>query len=526
VFPAESISMFRKLQPCSPLSGITVLFLLVCGTHCQAAARPNIVLIMCDDMGFSDIGCYGGEIATPNIDGLARDGMRFTQFYNNAKCTTTRASLITGLYPRRGGKLLKKNMTTIAEVLRDGGYHTALSGKWHLGSSAPHRPSDRGFNEYYGLLDGCCNFFDPSQPDPEFKGGRVRWFGKNDERIKEFADNFYTTDAFSDYAVDVISRSAVDRKHAPFFLHVCYTAPHYPLHALPEDIEKYRGRYLAGWEALRQTRHERQLKMGLMKPEWRLPAPDAEVTTWDEAKHKDWQDLRMAVYAAMIDRMDQGIGKILASLKVHDLEDNTIVMFLSDNGGCAETPGGNDPARIPGPKEYYTHCGPGWAFAQNTPFRRYKQWVHEGGISTPFIVRYPGVVSANSMTDQVGHIVDLLPTCQALASAEYPTERDGTEILPTEGLDLSPVIRGEPRDGHEWLFWEWSGNRAVRYGQWKLCWDKQIGEWELYDVVADRTETRNLVEEHPDRLVAMSQRWFQWAAETGLKPKRKPSSVN
>jgi arylsulfatase A-like enzyme len=515
--------MSRELQLCPAAIAMIVLCLLINEVPGHAAERPNIVLIMCDDMGFSDIGCYGGEVATPNIDGLARDGMRFTQFYNNAKCTTTRASLITGLYPRRNGKLLKENMTTIAEVLRDGGYHTALSGKWHLGSTSPNRPSDRGFNEYYGLLDGCCNFFDPSQPDPEFKGGRVRWFGKNDQRITEFPADFYTTDAFSDYAVDVINRSVMDRKNDPFFLHVCYTAPHYPLHALPEDIAKYRGRYLAGWEALRQTRHRRQLEMGLMKPEWRLPGPDAEVTAWDTAEHKEWQDLRMAVYAAMIDRMDQGIGNILAALKAHNLEENTIVMFLSDNGGCAETPGGNDPARIPGPREFYTHCGPGWAFAQNTPFRRYKQWVHEGGISTPFIVRFPGVVSANSITEQVGHIIDVLPTCQALASAEYPTEREGTNILPTEGLDLTPVIRGEQRAGHEWLFWEWSRNRAVRHGQWKLCWDRKIGAWELYDLVADRTETRNLVEHHPDRLDAMSQRWFRWAAATGLKPKRKPS---
>lgn len=484
------------------------------------ATRPNIVLIMCDDMGFSDVGCYGGEIDTPHIDSLARDGLRFTQFYNNAKCTTTRASLITGLYPRYPTPHLRPDMVTIAETLGDAGYRTCLSGKWHLGSNRPHRPIDRGFDEFYGLLDGCCNFFDPSMPDPKFKGGRVRVFAHNDERITEFPDDFYTTDAFTDYAVDFIERSRKEQSPKPFFLHVCYTAPHYPLHAKPEDVAKYKGRYQNGWHELRKKRHERQVALGLFKTALDLPEPDREVTPWQDAQHKDWQDLRMAVYAAMIDSMDQNIGRILKTLNDEGIADNTVVMFLSDNGGCAETPGGNDPAHIPGPKEFYSHCGPGWAYAQNTPFRRYKQWVHEGGIATPLIVRWPGVVKPGEITRQVGHIIDLLPTCAAIANAKHPTERAGRPVVPVEGLDLSPILRGGVRDGHQTLAWHWAGNRAIRRGDWKLCWDKKVGKWELYDLDSDRTEVNDLAGRQPERVASMAAKWNTWAKRTGVKVKK------
>ncbi|MCA9071668.1 MAG: arylsulfatase, partial [Planctomycetaceae bacterium] len=416
------------------------------------------------------------------------------QFYNNAKCTTTRASLITGLYPRPKGALLKPNMVTIAEVLKQVGYRTALSGKWHLGSTAPRRPSDRGFDEYYGLLDGCCNFFDPAMPDPKFKGGRVRVFAKNDERITKFPEDFYTTDAFTDYAIDFVDRATKTENPAPFFLHVCYTAPHYPLHAKPEDIKKYAGKYLVGWEKIRGERHQRQVDLGLIDPDWKLPKPGREVTPWEDADHKDWQDLRMAVYAAMIDSMDQNIGRLLAKLKETGVDDNTVVMFLSDNGGCAETPGGNDPKQIPGPKEHYAHCGPGWAYAQNTPFRRYKQWVHEGGISTPFIVRWPGKVKPNTMTNQVGHIIDILPTCAELAETTYPKTYKEEDILPVEGLSLLPILQDKKREPHKTLFWEWAGNRAIRERQWKLCWDKGVKKWELYNIETDRGETNNLAQ--------------------------------
>ena len=482
------------------------------------SSPPNIVLIMCDDMGWSDVGCYGGEVRTPNLDRLAAEGMRFTQFYNNAKCTTTRASLITGKYPLRSGQHLQPSVVTIPEVLQSAGYRSVLSGKWHLGSQAPRRPSDRGFDSYYGLLDGCCNFHDPSIPDPPFKGGRIRWFGEDDVRITEFPDGFYTTDAFSEYACRAIESAA--QTEQPLFLHVCYTAPHYPLHALEEDVAKYRGVYDVGWEELRRRRHARQVEMGLIDPAWKLPSFDEEVTPWADVDNQAYFAELMAVYAAMIDRMDQGIGRILRTLDEHGIADNTIVMFLSDNGGCAETPGRFDYSRIPGVKEFYTACGPGWAYAQNTPFRRYKQWVHEGGVSTPFIVRWPGVVEENAVTNEVGHIIDLLPTCADLAGATYPSKFNGHDVLPVDGLTLRPILEGSTRAGHETLFWEWGGNRAVRQGDWKLCWDRKVKRWELYDLPRDRTEIRDLADKHPQLVDELGDRWFAWAKSTGLKVKK------
>jgi arylsulfatase A-like enzyme len=482
------------------------------------AEQPNIVLIMVDDMGYSDVGCYGGEIRTPNIDRLAAEGLRFTQFYNNAKCTTTRASLITGLFPRPTDGLLKAEMVTIPEVLRDAGYYCVLSGKWHLGNSPGTRPTDRGFHHTYGLRDGCCNFFDPSIPDPDFKDGKVRWFGEDDERITTFPEGFYTTDAFTSYAVSAIDDSIKNRQ--PLFLHLTYTAPHYPLHAPAEDVARYRGKYLMGWHELRKQRHERQLAMGLIDPSWDLPPADPEVEDWASIEQKDYYDHLMAVYAAMIDRVDQGIGRILARLDEYGMTDNTIIMFLADNGGCAEEPGGMRFDQTPGIKETYTAVGPGWAYAQNTPFRRYKAFVHEGGISTPFIVKWPGVTPPNSFCREVGHIIDLLPTCADIAGASYPAEHHGQAILPCEGRSLRPLFSGGTRQPHETLYWEWGGNRAVREGDLKLAWDTRRKQWELYDVVADRTEMHDLAASDPAKVKDLSDKWFAWAKATGVKEKK------
>jgi arylsulfatase len=484
--------------------------------RCQEASRPNVVLIMADDMGYSDIGCYGGEVRTPNLDRLAAEGLRFRQFYNCAKCTTTRASLLTGLHPRQGkGGLLRTDMVTIAEVLRPAGYQTSLSGKWHLGSSSPRRPIDRGFDEYFGLMDGCCNYFNPVQPDPAYKGGRVRVFGHNDRLIREFPDDFYTTDAFSDHAAETIRRFAGTGR--PFFVHVCYTAPHYPLHAKPEDIAKYEGKYGMGWFELRRERYRRQLEMGLVDPKWKLAPEDPKVGPWEGIANRELWERRMSVYAAMIDSMDQGIGRILAALEETGTAQKTLVMFLSDNGGCSELPEGADFPYPAGPKEYYTSVGPGWGWAQNTPFRRYKAWVHEGGISTPLIVRWPGVVKPGTLTNQAGHIIDVLPTCAEVAGARYPDSFAGNAILPLEGKSLVPVFRGEHRTPHETLCWFWSGNRACRQGKWKVVWEKSNRKWELYDVEADRTELTDLAQEDPDRVARMSDVWNAWAEETGVK---------
>ncbi|MEW6302952.1 MAG: arylsulfatase [Verrucomicrobiota bacterium] len=489
-----------------------------------APPRPNIVLIMADDMGFSDIGCYGGEIRTPNLDRLAAEGMRFTQFYNNAKCTTTRASLLTGLYARQTGGLLTSKMVTLGEALRLCGYQTSLSGKWHLGSKAPNRPVDRGFDEYYGLMDGCCNFFNPSQPDPPFKGGRVRTWGHNDKLITEFPADFYSTDAIADHAAKTIRRFSAAGK--PFFAHVTFTAPHYPLHAKPQDIAKYAGKYSMGWEGLRRQRYERQLGMGLIDPKWPVAPRDSLALEWDAVADQEWQASRMAVYAAMVDAMDQGIGRILKALKESGVEQNTLVMFLSDNGGCAEQLGHDKPGITPGLKENYTTVGPSWAWAQNTPFRRFKAWVHEGGISTPLIAHWPGRIKPNSLNSQVGHIIDFMPTFLELAGGKYPEKHNGAEILPVEGLSLVPVLEGRPRAGHAQLFWEWSGNRAMREGDWKLVWDdKAEKRWHLYELKGDRTETRNLAADHPDRVKRMSEAWLAWAERTGTTVGRKKAKA-
>ena len=504
---------------------VLLLFAVVALLSCQGPQpqtrdeRPNIVLIMCDDMGWSDIGCYGGEVRTPNIDALAREGARFTQFYNNAKCTTTRASILTGLYPRRNkrrGGLMRTSVVTIGEALKASGYRTALSGKWHLGDGKTTHPWRRGFDEFYGLLDGACNFFNPTRPDPKYKGGRVRTFGRNGDPITTFPKDYYTTDAFTDHAIESVRKFTKEGK--PFLLHVTYTAPHYPLHAKPKDIAKYVGKFRMGWEKMRKQRYARQVKMGLIDPKtWPLSEGDSRSYPWDSA-NQEFEDLRMAVYAAMIDSMDQNIGRLMKTLKDLNIEKNTIVMFLSDNGGCAEEPGGRDPSqRNPGPVDDYVAVGPSWGWAQNAPFRRYKSWVHEGGISTPFIVRWPGKVKAGSINRQVGHIIDLMPTFLEVAGGKYPKTYQGNEILPVEGRSLVPVLEGKTRPEPDYLAWEWSGNRAYREGRWKVVWDKLVESWELYDIPVDRTETRNLAGEYPERTAAMAAKWAAWAKRMGHK---------
>ena len=484
-----------------------------------SAEPPNVVLIMCDDMGYSDIGCYGGEVETPHLNRLAAEGMRFTQFYNNAKCTTTRASLVTGLYPRFGKPLLQRNMVTLGEALADAGYATSLSGKWHLGDGPDQHPFHRGFQTFYGLLDGCCNFFDPARPDPEYKGGRLRRFGQADQRITEFPDDFYTTDAFTDHAIQSIQKAVAQGQR--FFVHVTYTCPHYPLHAKPADIQKYIGRFKLGWHKMREQRWKRQQAMGMTDSSWRLSQGESRSYPWEEAHH-DFEDLRMAVYAAMIDSMDQNIGRILAALRETNSDRSTLVLFLSDNGGCAEEPGGRDPEiRNPGPVDDYVAVGPAWGWAQNAPFKRYKSWLHEGGITTPLIAWWPEQIAAGQWNHCPAHIIDIMPTLLELASHEYPTSYHDHELLPLEGLSMVPLLRCESRRPHKQLAWYWAGNRAIRQGPWKLVWDK-LGDqrWELYNLDEDRCETTDLAMQCPNRVEQMSEDWFVWADQVCLKVKR------
>lgn len=535
------ISLFAKRQPegirrmmsCPLLQRITLAVfacsgfiapsLVTTSLRAEPGERPNIVLIMADDLGYSDLGCYGGEIETPNLDALAAGGMQMTQFYNCAKCTTTRAALVTGRYPRPHGGLLQMEDLTIGELMRHAGYATSLSGKWHLGHGDTTHPFHRGFERFYGLLDGCCNFFDPSIPDPKFKGGKTRVFGQDDKRITEFPSDYYTTTAFTDHAIECVQEySNTDR---PFFVHVTYTAPHYPLHAPEKTIQKYLHRYRDGWMALRQKRWQRQQELKLFGSQYVLSPMDSRAYDWETADAA-WEDRRMATYAAMIDEMDGQIGRLVEAIRDAGELDNTLIMFLADNGGCAEEPGGRNTDRIPGPKEYYTAVGPSWGWAQNTPFKRYKQWVNEGGISTPMILHWPDRIAPGTKSDAVGHVIDLAPTCAELAGVDWPSQYDGRVVQPAEGLSMTPVIGGDAADRHDEIFWEWSGNRAIRRGNDKLVYDKIEKRWALYDIGRDRTETNDLTGQKPKLAQTLENRWVEWAKETGVfkeKKKVKPS---
>ena len=512
-----------------PRVAVLFLLLLVCA---RADDRPNVLLILCDDLGYSDIGCYGGEIRTPHLDRLAAEGMRFSQFYNCAVCVTTRSALLTGLYPRNirnKAQRIRPDMITLGEAMRRAGYATSLTGKWHLGNLKPSRPIDRGFDEYYGVLDGCCNFFNPAKPDPVFyNGGRHRPFAHNGQAITNFPADYYTTDAFSDHAIKTIKRYSKGDK--PFFVHLCYTAPHFPLHALPEDMARYKGKYTDGYLTLRERRYRRQAELGLFASPAPVLSPtdrrtgdfryDYDVPNWsklDTAERQREED-RMEAYAAMVDRMDQGIGLVLEALEETGEADNTVVMFLSDNGGCASWP---RPSSEEGFNEYnrdipvgdgrgYEFVGKGWGWAQNAPFRRFKTWTYEGGIATPMIIRWPGKVTAGKVTHQVGHIIDLMPTLLELAGSDYPKEYNGERIVPVEGRSLLPIFHGKQREPHESIRWELYGNRAVRQGDWKLVWGASDKQWELYDLKSDRSETVNLAVDFPSRVKSMAADWESW----------------
>ncbi|MBY0524207.1 MAG: arylsulfatase [Gemmataceae bacterium] len=490
-------------------------------------------------MGFSDLGCYGSEIATPNIDRLAENGVRFTQFYNAARCCPTRASLLTGLYPHQAGVghmvedrgfpayrgELNDRCVTIAEALRPAGYRTWMSGKWHVAPSTgkkDHWPVNRGFDQFFGLIGSVRSYYDPPT------------LTRDITPIQADKD-FYLTDAITDNALTYLTDQG--KKPEPFFLYVAYTAPHWPMHALPEDIQKYKGKYKQGWDELRKKRHQKMIELGLVDKRWPLTPRDAESPAWADARDKDWQDQRMAVYAAMIDRMDQGVGKIMGKLKELGKEKNTLVLFLSDNGGCAEaipadwrgkmfpsktrdgrdTKVGNDPAVLPGPADVFQSYGPAWANASNTPFRLYKHWVHEGGIATPLIASWPATIAKPAITHQPGHLIDIMATCLDVAGAEYPKKHKDQAIAPLEGKSLLPIFQGKTRQGHDALFWEHEGNRAVRQGKWKLV-SRHPDAWELYDLEADRTELTNLSAKNPDLVKELAGKYARWAERCGVQP--------
>ncbi len=497
----------------------------------RPADKPNIVLIMADDMGYSDIGCYGGEIHTPNLDRLAAEGVRFSQFYNGARCCPTRASLLTGLYAHQAGVgfmvgnqgypayqgYLNEQCVTIAEALKPAGYRTLMAGKWHVGEQRPHWPTDRGFDRYFGLISGAANYFDPSKTKAK---GVTRQMALDDQPYTPPKEGFYMTDAFTDHAVEFLSESEQGDK--PFFLYLAYTAPHWPLHAWPEDIARYKGKYRKGWDKLREERRQRMIEMGLIREEWGLSPRDTQTWPWEDEKDQELMDLKMAIYAAQIERMDAGIGRVLKKIESLGQKDNTLVMFLADNGGCAEGgPTGFDNRKNglpPGGVDSYMSYGLSWANASNTPFRRFKHWVHEGGIATPFIARWPAVMkTSGTITREVGHIIDVMATCVDAAGAEYPKVHKGKAVTPLEGESLVPIFCEGERKGHDAIFWEHQGNRAVRQGKWKLV-SANGGSWELYDLEADRTELNNVIKAHPDKARELEALYQAWAARCGVQP--------
>jgi len=502
----------------------------------QGAERPNIVIIMVDDMGFSDIGCYGGEIKTPNVDDLAAQGLRFKQFYNTGRCCPTRASLMTGLHPHQAGighmtetpevpsplqnepyqGYLNNHCVTIAQLLKGAGYHTLMTGKWHLGN---HRqecwPLQRGFDKYFGIISGASDYFKPTAP---------RGLTYMNDAV-EAPEDFYVTDAFTDYACRFVEES-LEKKDKPFFLYLAYNAPHWPLEAKTEDLRKYEGKYRVGWHEISKRRLARQRALGLIGPQW-TPAPH-EGPRWNtlSERQRTLLDLRMAAYAACIDAVDQNIGKLVRKLKALHQFDNTIIFFLSDNGACQEGGilGSGSEAAVRNPRSTRDtagpRCGRAWANASNTPFRLYKHFVHEGGMSTPLVVHWPaGIPQAKhgSFVESMGYLPDLMPTCLELAGAQYPTHRKGQAIHPAAGLSLLPLIRGNDEPVHTGpVFWEHEGNRALRDGKWKLVWAKD-GPWELFDLEKDRTEMNNLFGELPYRAATMQRTWESWARQTGVQ---------
>lgn len=517
--------------------------------------KPNIIVVMVDDLGYSDLGCYGGEISTPNIDSLAYGGLRFTQMYNGARCCPSRAALLTGLHPHQAGigqmttdlgvpayqGYLRDGCVTIAEVMKTAGYRTLLSGKWHVSGSWDNRdranwvlgdkkhplPKQRGFDRSFGLLNAADSYWNPKSLILE------------DKLIDVETDDFHMTDAIADHAVEQIDESVA--LGMPFFQYVAFTAPHWPLHAWEDDIAKYEGRYMAGYDAIRTSRHEEQKGLGVVDDRWEISPRDSDSPDWNDVQDREYEDLRMAVYSAMIEQVDRGVGRIIDTLKKHGVFENTVIMFLSDNGGCAElfqedsdwpdasqwetsmtldgqpVRCGDIPDLRPGPDTTFQAVELPWANVSDTPFRLFKRWIHEGGISTPFIVHWPDQIRQSSILGNPMHIIDISATCYEIAGAQYPAEHHGTEITPLEGESFLPALQGRKWDRQQPITVEHEGNRGIRIGDWKLVaeWDRP---WELYNITEDRTEQNDLVDGEKDRAKDLEKQYFEWAERCEVLP--------
>ncbi|MGB0111939.1 MAG: arylsulfatase [Ilumatobacteraceae bacterium] len=507
--------------------------------------RPNIIMILADDMGFSDIGCYGGEIPTPNLDELAARGVRMTQYYTTPRCSPSRAALLTGRHPHETGiGVLTENdgpegypgsidpsIPTVAEHLRDAGYRTCLAGKWHLASDMAEPndswPTRRGFDDFYGALAGTVSFYQP------------RTLMRGEERIEHEPfedDDFFTTDRFTDHAESFVRGNAATDQ--PFFLYLAYTAPHWPLHAPEDEVAAMSGRFDEGWDVLRERRLARQVELGILPAEQALSDRDPHEPAWDDAEDHAWEARRMEVYAAQLHAMDRGIGRVVEALRETDQFDDTIIVFASDNGGCAEDlPAGPDsflrfmtnacpletkdgrpvtlgnaPGVMPGPEDTFQSYGRAWANVSNTPFRFYKRWVHEGGIASPLVVSWPNGELTDGLVPGQAHVIDLLPTLLDAAGVDNDDDR-------VTGVSLLPRWRrpDDAENEERSLFWEHIGNAAVRRGRWKLVKEYDL-PWELYDIDADRAELQDLAPQHPELVAELDAEWQQWARRSGVVP--------
>jgi arylsulfatase A-like enzyme len=501
--------------------------------------RPNIVLIVADDIGYTDLGCFGGEIPTPNLDRLASGGRRFTQMLTNPMCCPSRASLLTGLYPTQAGVgyytsdfgspgyqgHLDDSCVTTAQVLKSAGYQTAISGKWHVSGwhTPPAEPPARGFDQSFCEIGGNGYF-----TTERFLNGKNIGISPDPD--------FYMTNAITGFACRQISEFA--KNPEPFFLYTAYTAPHYPLQAPAADITPFHGRYREGWDAVRAARYQRAGDLGIIDPQWTLAPRADDVIPWDETKGQDWQSARMEVYAAQVHIMDRGVGRILDTLEQQGILDETVVLFLGDNGASAEAilpsshhgaaltrngkpmRAGNDPSIFPGGSDTFCSYGKPWGSVSATPFRRYKLWVEEGGICTPCIASWPGTLAAGGIDPRPLHVMDLMPTFVDLTDARYPASYRGIEIQPMEGESFADALSGSSEPGpaasDRWLFWEFTGHRAARHGRYKIVSDEVNGTWGLFDMVADRTEAVDLAAQHPDVVAAMELAWQRWKDRVGV----------